>query len=165
MKDQSKANRGKSLEKTLEDRAQWYKDVFVIRLGPPGHVSRIAGKVVWIMTGVLPPDYLAIKAGHAILADAKSTGADRWAYSNLERHQAEALDKAARCGATTGLIVQLRAPDGPIWWVPWAAIRDLWWMWYNSKERAKAGSASLSAEWLALVGRKVVGGDWVGVAK
>jgi penicillin-binding protein-related factor A (putative recombinase) len=96
-------------------------------------------------TGDAPPDYLGVlySTGQAVAIEAKSTQAQRWAVANLHLHQRRDLE-AVRRGGGLALVV-LRIPAGT-WAVPVDKVPS---------------RGTLGVEELAVVGRRLVGVDWM----
>jgi hypothetical protein len=64
-----------------------------------------AGKIVMVET---PFDFVFVKNGHAVFADAKSFDDTRISKSKLKAHQVDAMAKAAAAGCRAGYIVFFR---------------------------------------------------------
>jgi penicillin-binding protein-related factor A (putative recombinase) len=106
-------------------------------------------------TGDGPPDYMILFQGRSVVADAKSTDANRWAFSLLDAHQADDLDKAEANGGIGALFIRLHETP---WCIPWAAIQGDWRRWQCGG--AARGEASLSVDDLAKDGWKMEG-EWL----
>lgn len=164
----SNANRGKGLEELLA----WQHAIYearglYVQQNPTPYKPLRAGhrppELVVVPLGEAPPDYLLVADGVAYLLDAKSTREERWSLDNLKGHQAASFSRWERQGSTfrAGVVLQLAA--GPLWWLPWAALAPAWETWRDG--RARRGEASLGEDWLAANARRVVGVDWLAVAR
>ena len=108
-----------------------------------------------------PPDFFVMAAGLAILGDFKETRKATWPFSNLEEHQAKALDAHQRQGGVSVLLLRfLPATGRPATFVVlWRRLGPLWWRWHQGS--AARGDGSLSREVAAEVGVAYEGMDWL----
>jgi hypothetical protein len=106
-------------------------------------------------------------AAVAVKFDAKqvTSGKGRFGLDGIDLAQVHALDRAARVGTYTFIALEL---DGTRLVVPWASYRDAdgrvweglgqrWWTWHRgtyTKQRAKAGTASITVEQALEVGAR-----------
>jgi hypothetical protein len=121
--------------------------------------GRLAGACLCVPDRKGPPDYVALAHGFAIAIEAKETSQDRWPFSGLAEHQADALDAWERQGGV-GLIF-LRA-WGREQVVAWTALAPRWRAWNQEQGRAAPGAASLSREDVEAMGWPLdVEGGWL----
>ena len=134
------------------------QNVALQRTGPPWHYVKTPGglKVVIDEDGV--PDWHATVSGHAWVFESKATSGATWEVKHLEQAQAEHLDRQRQAGAVTGVLLRFDA-TGVVVWMSWLAFGPRWWAWWITP-RAKAGTASLTPEQAASMGRVVVGLKW-----
>jgi penicillin-binding protein-related factor A (putative recombinase) len=107
-----------------------------------------------------PPDFFGVlMGGRGVLFDAKDCAGPRWAFSNLKRHQAVALDAWAYRDGLAG--IALRTAAG-CWWVQWPRVAELWWSWRTPS--VQSPRASIDTGWLLTNARRMNGADWLAVA-
>lgn len=141
---------------------------FVVRANPPVRVLGRPGaggvfRATWAGDG--PPDYLGMLApdGRAVVFDAKNTLDERWAFANLERHQARDLEAGMNRGAFSFLAIRTGLSS---WVVPWDRLRESWWAWFTDSGRAASGAASLGTDDLDRLGTRMrVPGDWLSILR
>lgn len=160
----------KALGDSFEARLQTQHDIYALTgtcyvvAVPPAIVieQRLPkGKIIGRIKGKGPPDYSAIVRGQAVVFDAKSTVAKSWDFDGLAEHQAEHFDRAQAAGGYSFVLLSM---SGRVWLLPWLDLGALWWAWWKTPGRAKAGTASLSAADLARIGHRCQGADWAPVA-
>ncbi|HYD02649.1 MAG TPA: Holliday junction resolvase RecU [Phycisphaerales bacterium] len=104
-----------------------------------------------------PPDFmgcLGVKStwspGRVVAFDAKDCQAKRFPLHQIERHQARDLEAVY---LATGIAFIALRLQGEAFALPWAYLRESYWPWWESDERARKGSASLVREdwWLPFV--------------
>lgn len=128
-----------------------------------------------VAVGKGPPDLAVIANGRSFITEVKSRAGHLLPLDAIESHQAEALDRATRAGATTGILVTLGEALGVWWWLAWgshADPRSLSARWWRGRVRRQLGqpcpigegSVSL-AELEAGAGVRCVGGDWLKAAQ
>lgn len=146
---------GDGWERTLDQHHQLMRrhGVAVFRCHPEVKVIRgVDGQVrQTVMVKAGPPDYIATVRGRAIVFDAKHTEADRWAYANLEQHQAEALDAQQAAGAICFLAIGY---SGRGYVAPWPWLGPLWWAWWRGRGVAARGTACCPEAALAVHGQR-----------
>ena len=97
-----------------------------------------------------PPDWIVVAESTAFLMDVKSSTGDRWSYSDLPQHQAQAFDRWETQGSSfrAGVLLSLHHHTA-LAWLPWTWLGPRWWRWWAQPERATPGTASLSVAELA----------------
>ena len=123
---------------------------YIARANPPVKMlgkMRAGGRFTAVWAGKGPTDYVGcLSDGRCVAFDAKATRAQAFKRSQVERHQAVMLDAIDRLGGVTG--IALKCPHGT-WWLDWPALRDF-------------HRASIRAEDLPLVGRRMGSEGWLG---
>ena len=162
----SEANRGVGLETFLDELHLVYRSrgqAVVFRTPPPMKIigQQGGGRFLAIHAAGGPPDYTGAVAGRAVCFDAKECRADRWGFSHLPAHQAEALSEVEAQGGLVFIYLRLAGRDHVL---PWPRLGPLWWAWCHATRpghRAASGSASLSADEVRALGVDVTGRGWL----
>lgn len=115
MKDRSKANRGKKLEKLIDDTNEYYKllgEATVEKIPTPFKVIGMAGPYSkgFFERGYLV-DYIGNVKGHAITFDAKETNEVSFPLKNLHETQFDFMEQWHYNGATVFLVVHFKRYD------------------------------------------------------
>ena len=152
-----KANRGKGWEARLDHQHTIYRadrSAVIFKTHPPTMMAR--GRLVYKGKG--PPDYIGRAGSRPVCFDAKEGHGTRWPFSSLKRHQAVSLEAFAQDpAALVGIVLRLKGRG--CWWVDWAQLGPVWWIWHEGN---RGEVASLTVEWLELNAREMVGSDWLG---
>lgn len=161
---------------TFEDRLNWQHQQYRARgaavrhNGPPSRPVRaiVAGRpmVVGLPLGPGWLDYSVVCDGWIYEFDAKSVESGPWPFDSLEEHQARSLDEATTAGrgrVIAGIVLSMEG-GRRVFWCPWTRLAPKWWAWKRRIGVAPRGTASLSAEDCAAIGRECSGVDWMAVA-
>lgn len=134
MKDKSKANRGKKLEKLIDDTNELYKELHlasVEKIPTPVKIMSVnGGRVSGVKQRGYIVDYVGVLDGHAIAFDAKETSAKSFPLSNLHQHQFEMLQSWHDKGASVFLVVHFTGYD-EYYYLDYAT---LYWYWTAKKK-------------------------------
>lgn len=115
MKNRSNANRGKKLEKKIDDANGYYRDngiADIVKIPTPVRIMRVDGGMVrgTKQQGYLV-DYIGTVNGHAIAFDAKETNLKSLPLANIHTHQYNMMKSWHLNGATTFLLVHFKEMD------------------------------------------------------
>ena len=159
------ANRGQSWEAVIDAMHALYEAsgrASVIRnpapMKPLGPGVRGVFRAAYIAEG--PPDYSVQAGGVAYLFDAKSAVGSRWGLDNVKDHQAGRFTRHEAQGGVAFVLLRL---GRRMWLLPWSRLSPPWYAWRRGV--AGRGGASLTDEWLAVVGVELRSPDWLAVVR
>ena len=162
----SRANRGMGLESMLNSYHYTLRSCGVACMFKTQIPVRVVDGQAHRVKSEHLPDYIGVRRGVAVAFDAKVTALTRWPFSSLlgrnrDPKQAEALD--AWNGSEGHAFLYIRFPGRRDYLVRWADLSPVWWAWFDGRERARSGGASITEEDAARLGWRVGDGGWADI--